>query len=99
MKGLNSMRKLSFREPSRQAPTASPLPFKPHRKKFSICCRKTPKVVTKTTTINIVDEAKLEFGKDGLRMQIALSKFYWVRVWGDVPAWLKHEYPTIPWPN
>jgi len=52
-----------------------------------------------TTTINIVEEAKLEFGKDGRKMEIALPKFYWVRVWGDVPAWLKHEYPTIPWPN
>jgi len=98
MVGLFGMRKLSFREPSRQAPTASPpLPSQPHRKKFSICCRKTPKV--KPTTSDVVDEAKLEFGKDGLKMEIALPKFCWVRVWGDVPAWLKHEYPGIPWPN
>ena len=53
----------------------------------------------KTTTSDVVDEAKLEFGKDGLKMEIALPKFCWVRVWGDVPAWLKHEYPGIPWPN
>ena len=53
----------------------------------------------KTTKSDVVEEAKLEFGKDGLKMKIALPKFYWAHVWGDVPVWLKHEYPTIPWPN